>query len=152
VAVASHQDGGFLSALQHALGNLLNDRLERRTAFDRDIDIRDFEFLPFHHSFARSLQRGRASAPMIPQPVHTIRGPKAGTATSSGQRSALSNAWWWQFQHDTSSDRTPSSRMLPSVIGSIGWSKRATSVAEQRVEHRAAVGRQHEPAGTVAVD
>jgi hypothetical protein len=25
----------------------------------------------------------------------------------------------WQFQHDTSSDRAPSSRMLPSVIGSI---------------------------------
>jgi hypothetical protein len=27
-------------------------------------------------------------------------------------------------QQETSSDRTPSSRMLPSVIGSIGWSKR----------------------------
>jgi hypothetical protein len=74
-----------------------------------------------------SFQFGRASAPMMPQPVQTMRGPKAGTATSSGQRSALSTAWWWQFQHDTSSDRTPRSRMLPSVIGSIGWSKRGTA-------------------------
>jgi hypothetical protein len=52
----------------------------------------------------------------MPQPVQTIREPNVGTATSSGR--------CWQFQHDTSSDRTPSSRMLPSVIGSIGWSKR----------------------------
>jgi hypothetical protein len=59
----------------------------------------------------------------MPQPMHTMRGPKVGTATSPGQRSALSTAWWWQFQQDTKSDRTPSSRMLPSVIGSIGWSK-----------------------------
>jgi hypothetical protein len=72
----------------------------------------------------RSLQRGRASAPMMPQPVQTMRGPKVGTGTLSGQRSAFRIAWWWQSQHDTSSDRTPSSRMLPSVIGSIGWSKR----------------------------
>jgi hypothetical protein len=55
-----------------------------------------------------------------------MRGPNVGTATSSGQRSALSTAWWWHSQHDTSSDRAPSSRMLPSVIGSIGWSKRAS--------------------------
>jgi hypothetical protein len=27
---------------------------------------------------------------------------------------------WWQFQHDTSSDRTPLARMLPRVIGSPG--------------------------------
>jgi hypothetical protein len=46
----------------------------------------------------------------------------------------------------------PSSRILPSVTGSIGWSKRAISVAEQGVEHRAAVGCQHQPAGAVAVD
>jgi hypothetical protein len=39
-----------------------------------------------------SVQFGRASAPTIPQRVHTMRGPKAGTATSSGQRSALSTA------------------------------------------------------------
>jgi hypothetical protein len=45
-----------------------------------------------------SFQFGRASAPMIPQPVHTIRAPKAGTAMSSGQRSALSTASRWQFQ------------------------------------------------------
>jgi hypothetical protein len=36
----------------------------------------------------------------------------------------LSTTWWRQFQQDTSSDRTPSLRMLPSVIGSTGWSKR----------------------------
>jgi hypothetical protein len=35
-------------------------------------------------------------------------------------------ARWWQIQHDTSSDRTPLERMLPSVIGSIGSLKRAT--------------------------
>jgi hypothetical protein len=57
---------------------------------------------------------------MIPQPAQTIREPRVSTGTSSGQRSALSTAYCWQFQHETSSDRTPSSRMLPSVIGSIG--------------------------------
>jgi hypothetical protein len=35
----------------------------------------------------RSFQFGRASAPTIPQLVHTMRGPKVGTATSSGHRS-----------------------------------------------------------------
>jgi hypothetical protein len=55
----------------------------------------------------------------MPPRVHPMRGPKGGTATSSGQRSALSTAWWWRFQHDTWNDRTPGSRMLPSVIGSI---------------------------------
>jgi hypothetical protein len=60
---------------------------------------------------------------MMPQPVQTMRGPNLGTA-SSGQRSAFSTAWWWQFHQDTSSYRTPSSRMSPSVIGLIGWSKR----------------------------
>jgi hypothetical protein len=45
-----------------------------------------------------------------------MSGPNVGTATSSRQRVGR--------QHDTSSDRTPGSRILPSVIGSIGWSKR----------------------------
>jgi hypothetical protein len=45
--------------------------------------------------------RFEASAPTIPQPVHTIRGPNVGTATSSGQRSTLSTAWWRQFQQET---------------------------------------------------
>jgi hypothetical protein len=67
------------------------------------------------------------SAPTIPQRVQIMRGPKVGTATSSGQRSALSTAWWWQFQQDTSSDLTPSLRMLPSVVGSI-----ATSISMPR--------------------
>jgi hypothetical protein len=33
--------------------------------------------------FGRSSQFGRASAPMIPHEVHTIRGPKDGTGTAS---------------------------------------------------------------------
>jgi hypothetical protein len=67
-----------------------------------------------------SRQFGRASPPIIPHFVHTMRGPNVGTGTSSGQRSALSTAWWWHTQQHTSSDRTPLARMLPSVIGSIG--------------------------------
>jgi hypothetical protein len=46
-----------------------------------------------------SSQFGRASAPMIPHLVHTIRGPNTGTRTSSGQRSALKIASWL---HETS--------------------------------------------------
>jgi hypothetical protein len=65
-----------------------------------------------------SCQFGRASAPMIPQLVHTMRGPNIGTGVLSGHGWALSIARWWQSQHDTSSDRTPLARMLPSVIGS----------------------------------
>jgi hypothetical protein len=67
-----------------------------------------------------SCQCGRASAPTIPQFVHTIRGPKVGTGTSSDHRSALMIARWWHTQQHTSSDRTPFARMLPSVLGSIG--------------------------------
>jgi hypothetical protein len=67
-----------------------------------------------------SCQCGRASAPMMPQFVHTMRGPNVGTGTWSGQRSALRIVLWWHCQHVTSSDRTPLARMLPSVIGSIG--------------------------------
>src|SRR5580704_6669482 len=60
----------------------------------------------------------RASAPMIPHWVQTIRSLNAGIGTSSGHGSALSVArWWWHCQHDTSSDRTPLARMLPRVIG-----------------------------------
>jgi hypothetical protein len=46
-----------------------------------------------------SRQFGRASAPMIPHLVRTIRGPNTGTRTSSGQRSALKIASWL---HETS--------------------------------------------------
>jgi hypothetical protein len=56
-----------------------------------------------------------ASAPTIPRRVHTIRGPNVGTGTSSDHGSALMIARWWHCQHDTSSDRTPLARMLPSV-------------------------------------
>jgi hypothetical protein len=53
---------------------------------------------------------------MIPQRVHTIRGPNVGTSTSSGHGSALKIARWWHCQHDTSSDRTPLARMLPRGV------------------------------------
>jgi hypothetical protein len=43
-------------------------------------------------------QFGRASAPMIPQRVQTIRGPKVGTDMAAGQGSALRIARWWQSQ------------------------------------------------------
>jgi hypothetical protein len=56
---------------------------------------------------------GRASAPTMPQRVHTMRGPNVGTAMWSGQRSALSTASWWHCHQDTASDRTPLARMLP---------------------------------------
>jgi hypothetical protein len=56
----------------------------------------------------------------LPQRIHTIRGPNAGAGVSSGQRSTFSTTSWRQAEHITSSDRTPSARMLPSVIGSAG--------------------------------
>jgi hypothetical protein len=65
---------------------------------------------------------------MMPQCVHTMRGSNDGTGTSSGQRSALSTARWWQTQQHTSSDRTPFARMLPSVIGSIGSLMRLATI------------------------
>jgi hypothetical protein len=73
-----------------------------------------------------SRQFGRASAPMIPQRVQTVRGPNVGTGTWSGHGSALRIARWWHSQHDRSSDRTPKARMLPRVIGGpacdgVGW-------------------------------
>jgi hypothetical protein len=61
-----------------------------------------------------SRQFGRASAPMMPHRVPTMRGPNVGTGTWSGQRSALSTASWWHRWHDTASDRTPLARMLAS--------------------------------------
>jgi hypothetical protein len=63
-----------------------------------------------------SCQCGRASVPMIPQFVQTMRGPKDGTGTSSDHGSALRIARWWQIQQHTSSDRTPLARMLPSRL------------------------------------
>jgi hypothetical protein len=46
-------------------------------------------------------------------------GPTVRATTPSG-RSVLSTAWWRQFQRETKSDCTPSSRTLPSAIASIG--------------------------------
>ena len=75
-----------------------------------------------------SCQFGRASAPTMPQRVHTMRGPNVGTGTSSDHGSALMIARWWHCQHVTSSDRTPLARMLPRVIGSIGSVNRAALI------------------------
>lgn len=66
---------------------------------------------------SRSCQLGRTSAPTIPQLVHTIRGPKLGSCTSSDQQSATSTAPSWQSQQVTASERTRQARMLASVIG-----------------------------------
>jgi hypothetical protein len=77
-----------------------------------------------------SCQCGRASAPMIPQFVHTIRGPNDGTGTSSDHGSALRIVLWWHTQQHTSSDRTPLARMLPSVIGSNGSLKRLAAIRQ----------------------
>jgi hypothetical protein len=63
-----------------------------------------------------SCQFGRASAPMMPQPVQTMRGPKDGTGTSSGHVSTESNAERWHNRQLIDSERTPCARMLPSVI------------------------------------
>jgi hypothetical protein len=68
IAVAPHQDGGLLSALQHALGNLQDYfRLERRTTFDRNIDTCDFEFLALHHGPTRS----RDESPPLAAPAES---------------------------------------------------------------------------------
>ena len=58
--------------------------------------------------------------------AHRHPGPKVGTRTWSAQASTLKIARWWHCQQDTSSERTPFSRMLPRVIGSIGLLMRAT--------------------------
>lgn len=50
---------------------------------------------------AAPVQLGRPSAPTMPHPVQTMRGPKDGTGTSSGQRSTASTAPWRQSQQLT---------------------------------------------------
>jgi hypothetical protein len=42
--------------------------------------------IPNRLTAARSCQFGRASAPIVPQLAHTIRGPNAGTGTSSADQ------------------------------------------------------------------
>jgi hypothetical protein len=63
-------------------------------------------------------QFGPASAPMIPHLVHTILGPNVGTGTPSDHGAALRIARWW---HASATYRTPFARILPRVIGSIGF-------------------------------
>jgi hypothetical protein len=46
-----------------------------------------------------------------------MRGPKAGTGIPSPNVSTFMTAWWWHRWQATESERTPSSRMLASVIG-----------------------------------
>jgi hypothetical protein len=47
---------------------------------------------PYRQSCARSFQFGRASAPIAPQIVQTMRGPKEGTVTPSAKPLASSVA------------------------------------------------------------
>jgi hypothetical protein len=72
-----------------------------------------------------SFQFGRASAPMIPQLVLTIRGAEGRQRDVIRPAIGAQHRLCRQFQQDTSSTRTPSSQMLPSAIGPIGRSKRA---------------------------
>ena len=55
----------------------------------------------------RFCQFGRANAPMMPQAVQSILGPKAGTGTSSPKASTLMTASWWHRSQTTPSERTP---------------------------------------------
>jgi hypothetical protein len=71
----------------------------------------------------RSVQLGRASAPTIPQPVQTMRGPK----DSTGVIGPAVTAPWWQSQQLTESERTPWERMFPSVMGPAGQGSEASS-------------------------
>jgi hypothetical protein len=104
IAVAAHENGGFLSALQHALGNLLDYfRLEGRRTFDRNIDACDFEFLPFHHGRICSFQFGGTTAPIVPSFAHITFGPNypgsndpmvdVRDSYASAPRSALGRRW-----------------------------------------------------------
>jgi hypothetical protein len=60
-----------------------------------------------------SFQFGRASAPTIPHPAQTIRGPKAGTAVGPGIGAEH------RLVVAVPAGHMPSSRMLPGVIGSM---------------------------------
>jgi hypothetical protein len=48
---------------------------------------------PYRQSCARSFQFGRASAPIAPQIVQTMRGPKEGTVMPSAKPLTSSVAW-----------------------------------------------------------
>jgi hypothetical protein len=48
---------------------------------------------PKRQAVARSFQFGRASAPIAPHTVQTMRGPKDGTVTSSAKAPASNTAW-----------------------------------------------------------
>jgi hypothetical protein len=65
---------------------------------------------------------GTAVAPSLPQRLQRMRGPKDGTVPSSGQSSMLTARSWRQCWHVANNPRTPSRRMLPSVIVRIGSS------------------------------
>jgi hypothetical protein len=60
--------------------------------------------------------------------VQTIRDPKDGTSMWPDHLSAFMILSCWHFGHVTASVRTPFSRMLESVIGSIGSLKRAPAI------------------------
>jgi hypothetical protein len=80
------------------------------------------QLLPSMSSVIRRLGRAlaRTSAPMVPHFVHTMRGPNVGTVRSPARWSTFKSTSCRHCWHWTASDRTPSSPVLESIIGSIG--------------------------------
>jgi hypothetical protein len=68
----------------------------------------------------RSFQFGRTSTRLPPHWVRFIRAIKLGTVVSARSLDTSINASCWQRRQETSSRCTPSSRMLPNVIGGPG--------------------------------
>jgi hypothetical protein len=75
----------------------------------------------------RSIQFGIALAPRLPHRVHRMCRVNDGTGASSGQASTLTSVLLPQARQVAKSERTPRLRMLPSVIGRIGSSERASA-------------------------
>jgi hypothetical protein len=69
----------------------------------------------------RSIQFGIALAPRLPHRVHRMCRVNDGTGASSGQASTLTSVLLPQARQVAKSERTPRLRMLPSVIGRIGF-------------------------------
>ena len=67
----------------------------------------------------REWERERPSHAVTAAPSNCVN-ELTWTCAASPQRSADSTASWWHSTHVTASERTPSSRMLPRVIGGPG--------------------------------
>src|SRR5436190_16971147 len=82
LAVAPHQNRHLLPDLQNALGDLLRlFRIKRGPAFGRHIDVRDDEFLAFHHGGGTWL---------MPRPGAGLARP---SALGSGEPWAAAKMW-----------------------------------------------------------